>query len=179
MEADESIRMRMGNSMPHNHEEHFAGKGENSLQHYNLVHKLMPMPQNYENSCSKKQRWTRNGKNWRKFRRGTWRKSEVRKKWSMKQGCRALQFILHHLRDMCPSEKCWIGGKVLKIQRLSCRQPPRSMDIISRLPGCDGQAADAVSAFTQVKIEDAHKLLKISKSECRDIWIRPTTTQMA
>ena len=46
------------------------------------------------------------------------------------------------------------------------------MDIISRLPGCDGQAADAVSAFTQVKMEDAHKLFKIPKSECPDIWIR-------
>ena len=31
------------------------------------------------------------------------------------------------------------------------------MDIISRLLGCDGQAADAVSAYTQVKTEDAHK----------------------
>ena len=29
------------------------------------------------------------------------------------------------------------------------------MDIISRLPGCTGQAADAVSSFTQVKMEDA------------------------
>ena len=46
------------------------------------------------------------------------------------------------------------------------------MDIISRLPGCDGQAADAVSAYTQVKMENAHKLLKIPKSECPDIWIR-------
>ena len=46
------------------------------------------------------------------------------------------------------------------------------MDIISRLPGCDGQAADAVSAYTQVKMEDAHKLLKVPKSECPDIWIR-------
>ena len=46
------------------------------------------------------------------------------------------------------------------------------MDIISRLPGCDGQAADAVSASTQVKMEDAHKLLKIPKSECPDIWLR-------
>ena len=46
------------------------------------------------------------------------------------------------------------------------------MDIISRLPGCNGQAADAVSAYTQVKMEDAHKLLKIPKSECPDIWIR-------
>ena len=43
---------------------------------------------------------------------------------------------------------------------------------ISRLPGCDGQAADAVSAYAQVKMEDAHKLLKIQKSECPDIWIR-------
>ena len=32
------------------------------------------------------------------------------------------------------------------------------MDIISRLPGCDGQAADAVSAYTQVRMEDAHNL---------------------
>ena len=47
------------------------------------------------------------------------------------------------------------------------------MDIISRLPGCAGQAADAVSAYTQVKMEDAHKLLKIPKSECPDIWMRP------
>ena len=46
------------------------------------------------------------------------------------------------------------------------------MDIISRLPGSAGQAADAVSAYTQVKMEDAHKLLKIPKSECPDIWIR-------
>ena len=46
------------------------------------------------------------------------------------------------------------------------------MDVISRLPGCDRQAADAVSAYTQVKMEDAHKLLKIPKSECPNIWIR-------
>ena len=46
------------------------------------------------------------------------------------------------------------------------------VDAISRLPGCDGQPADAVSAYTQVKNEDAHKLLKVPKSECPDIWIR-------
>ena len=45
LEADESIRMRMGNSIPHHHEDHIAGTGENSLQHYNLVHKFIPMPQ--------------------------------------------------------------------------------------------------------------------------------------
>ena len=26
-------------------EDHLAGKGENSLQHYNLVHTFIPMPQ--------------------------------------------------------------------------------------------------------------------------------------
>ena len=51
------------------------------------------------------------------------------------------------------------------------------MDIISRFPCYDGQAADAVSAYTQVKMEDALKILKIPKSECPNIWI--TTTQMA
>ena len=43
------------------------------------------------------------------------------------------------------------------------------MDLISRLPGCDGQAADAVSSYFQVKMEDAPKLLKVPKSECPDI----------
>ena len=46
------------------------------------------------------------------------------------------------------------------------------MDILSRLPGCSGQAADAVSACTQVKMEDAPTLWKTAKSECPDIWIR-------
>ena len=45
LEAVESKRMRMGNLIPHHHEDHIAGKGENSLQHYNLVHKFIPMPQ--------------------------------------------------------------------------------------------------------------------------------------
>ena len=49
----------------------------------------------------------------------------------------------------------------------------RVMEIISRLPGCAGQAADAISAYTHVKMEDAPKLLNIPKAECPDIWIRP------
>ena len=35
------------------------------------------------------------------------------------------------------------------------------MDVISRLPGCAGQPADAVSVHTQVKMDDAPKLLKL------------------
>ena len=99
----------MGNSLPNHHEDHIAGKGENSLQHYNLVHKFIAMPAYTQ----------------------------------VKMGSSASQIT---------------AAKI--------------MDIVSRLPGCDGQAADAVSAYTQVKMEDAHKLLKIPKSECPDIWIR-------
>ena len=46
------------------------------------------------------------------------------------------------------------------------------MDIISRWPGCAGQAADAVSAYTQVKMKVAPQLLEIPMSERPDIWIR-------
>ena len=46
------------------------------------------------------------------------------------------------------------------------------MDVIARLQDCDRQAADAVSAYTHVKLEDASKLLKIPMSDCPDVWIR-------
>ena len=41
LEASESTRMCMEESLPNYHEYHIAGKGDNSLQHY----KLVPMPQ--------------------------------------------------------------------------------------------------------------------------------------
>ena len=39
--ASESTRLRMGESLPKYHEDHIAGEGDNSLQHYNLVHKFI------------------------------------------------------------------------------------------------------------------------------------------
>ena len=53
LEASESTRLRMGESLPNHHEDHIAGKGNNSLQHYNLVHKFIPMPQAMKNTSSK------------------------------------------------------------------------------------------------------------------------------
>ena len=46
------------------------------------------------------------------------------------------------------------------------------MDVMERLPGCGGQAVDAVSAYTQVKKGRCTDVLKKSKSECPDIWLR-------
>ena len=53
------------------------------------------------------------------------------------------------------------------------------MDVIARVPACDGQPADAISPYIQVKMEDAPKIFKIPKSECPDVWIRLPRHKMA
>ena len=70
LKASESVRLHTGEPLPTHHEAHLARKGENSLQHYNLVHKFIPMPQAVKIPAAKAavdKEW----KNWRKFRRGT------------------------------------------------------------------------------------------------------------
>ena len=59
--------MRMGNSIPHHHEVRIAGKVENSLQHHNLVHKFIPLPQAMKIPAAKAA-VDKEGKNWAKFR---------------------------------------------------------------------------------------------------------------
>ena len=110
-----------GNSIPHHHEDHVAGKGEISLQHYNLVHKIYSYASSYENSWQRNQRWTRNGKNWRKFRRGTWQKSKSKKQ--VIDEARTAGTTDHFASLMylvIKKKKCWIGGKTPEIQRSSC-----------------------------------------------------------
>ena len=48
------------------------------------------------------------------------------------------------------------------------------MDTISRLPGMSGEANDAVSAYTQVKMSDALRmlLLLLLETECPKVWIK-------
>ena len=142
-----------------------------------------------------KQQWIKNVRNWKRFWRGTWRKSEVKKRWSMKQGRRALKFILSHghlsviwrmpnWRQSTKNTKVELYSEAILWKMI--------LDLVQYLlnkghqhhkwqqqtswisyPDCHGgQAADAVSAYTQVKMEDAPKQLKIPKSECPDIWIR-------
>ena len=188
--------MRMGNSIPHHHEDHIAGKGQNSLQHYNLVHKFIPMPQAIENSCSK----SSGGQGMRETGKiSAWNLTKVRSKKQVIDEARTSGAKVHFasLMDICHLKNAELEAKHQKYkgrvvlrgdivkddsgayavfieQGSSASQmtAAKIMDIISRLPGCDGQAADAVSAYTQVKMEDAHKLFKIRKSECPDIWIR-------
>ena len=70
LEASESSRLRMGESVPTHHEDHIAGQGDNSLQHYNSGHKFIPMRQAMKIPAAKAavdKEW----ENWTKFRRGT------------------------------------------------------------------------------------------------------------
>ena len=196
LEANESTRMRMGNSEPSNHEDHIAGKGENSLQHYNLVHKFIPMPQAMKIPAAK----AAVDKEWEKLEKiSAWNLTKVKSKKQVIDEARTSGATVHFasLMDICHLKNAELEAKhqkykgrvvlrgdivkdnsgsyaVFTEQGSSASQmtAAKIMDIISRLPGCDGQAADAVSAYTQVKMEDAHKLLKIPKSECPDIWIR-------
>ena len=178
----------MGHSVPNHHEDHIAGKGNNSLQHYNLVHKFIPMPQAMKIPAAK----AAVDKEWGKL-------EKVRSKKEVIDESRTKGIKVHFasLMDICHLKNAEYEAKhqkykgrvvlrgdivkddsgsyaVFTEQGSSASQmtAAKVMDIISRLPGCAGQAADAVSAYTQVKMEDAPKLLKIPKSDCPDIWIR-------
>ena len=59
------------------------------------------------------------------------------------------------------------SGEFLTEQGSSASQmtAAKIMDIIARLPGCDGQAADAVSAYTQEKLEDAQRYCELANKK--------------
>ena len=77
LEANKSTRMRMGNSIPQNHEDHIAGKAENSLQNYNLVHKFIPMSQAIKTPAAK----AAADKEWEKLEKiSAWNLTKVRNK---------------------------------------------------------------------------------------------------
>ena len=196
LEADESTRMRMGNSIPHRHEDHIAGKGENSLQHYNVVHKFIPMPQAMKIPAAK----AAVDKEWEKLEKiSAWNLTKVKSKKEVIDEARMLGATVHFasLMDICHLKNAELEAKhqkykgrvvlrgdmvkddsgsyaVFTEQGSSASQmtAAKVMDIIFRLPGCDGQAADAVSAYT-------HKLLKIPKIGVSRHLDSSTTTQMA
>ena len=185
LEASESIGTREEESLPNHHEDHNAGKADNSPQHYNMVHKFIPMPQAMK-TPQQKQQWIKNGRNLKRFQRGT---KQVRNKSDVIDEARkggkvhfASLMDLCHLKnaDLETKHQKYEGRVVLRgdivkddsgsyavftEQGSSASQMTAAMvmDIISRLPECAGQAADAISAETQVKMEDASKIKEKSK----------------
>ena len=170
----ESTRMRMGHSMPHYHQDHIAGKGDSS-QHYNLVHKFIPVPKAMKIPAAK----AAVDKEKEKLEKiSTWNLTEVRSKKTVIDEARTSGATVHFasLMDICHLENGELEAKHQKYKgRVVLRgdivkdnsgsyavitehgssasqvTAAKIMNIISRLPGCDGQAADAVSAYTQEK----------------------------
>ena len=163
----------MGESLPNYHEDHIAGKGDSSLQHYNLVHKFCFMPQAMKIPAAK----AAVDKEWEKREKiPAWKLTKVRSKKEVIDEARTKGAKVHlaKLMNICHLKKTELETKHQKYKgRVVLRgdivkddsgsdavfteQGSKVMDIISTLPGCEGQAADAVSAFSQVKMEDAPK----------------------
>ena len=185
VEAEESTRIRLEGVPCRYHEDHIAGKGINSLNHYNLVHKFVPVPQGMKIPHARAV-VENNGKNFKD--------TSMEAHESQRSEGRKVHFA--SLMDLCRLKKSELEPKFQKYKSkvvlrgdvvnndsgsyavfteqgssASQMKATKIMDIVSRLPGCAGQAPDAVSAYTQVKMEDAPTLLKIPKSECPNIWI--------
>ena len=165
----------MEESLPNYHEDHIAGKGDNSLQHFNLVHKFISMPQGTVDQ------------EWEKLEKiPAWNLTKVRSKKEVIDEARTSGAKVHFasLMDTCHLKNAELETKhqkykgrvvlradtvkddsgsnaVFTEQGSSASQMTAAkvwMAVISRLPGCASrQAADAVSAYTQVKTEDAPK----------------------
>ena len=97
--------MRMGNSIPHYHEDHIAGKGENSVQHNNLVHKFIPMPQAMKIPAAK----AAVDKEWEKLEKiSAWNVTKIQSKKQVIDEARTSGATVHFasLMDICHLKKC-------------------------------------------------------------------------
>ena len=96
LEASEFTRMRMEESRPNYYEYHVAGRGDNSLQHYSLVHKFIPMPRAMKIPTAK----AAGDKEWEKLEKiPAWDLTKVRSKSEVMDEARAKgakKFILPH-----------------------------------------------------------------------------------
>ena len=119
-------------------------------------------------------------KNWRQFQHGIW-KIKSKKELTLEAQRDKKKVHFASFMDICHLKKCGVGTKITEVQRQSrasvrdfVKDDSRAyavfteqgssasqmiaakiMDVVARLPGCDGQAAGAVSAYAQVKLEDA------------------------
>ena len=94
------------------------------------------------------------------------------KKGGHERGTEKQQSPLCFIDGLMSSQEFGVGDTIPEVQRKSRASRRHCERRLRSLPDCDGQAADAISAYTQVRMEDAQKLLKIPKSERPDVWIR-------
>ena len=189
-------------SLPNYHEDQKAGKGDNSLQHYNLVHKLISVLQAMKIPAAK----AAVDKEWDKLEKiPAWDLTKVSRKSVVIDEARTKGAKVHFasLMEICHLKNAELETKhqkykgrvvfrgdivkddsgsyaVFTEQGSSASQmtaATKVMDIICRLPGCGGQAADAVSSYTQENGR-CSKILNSKIGMCRQLD-SSTTTQMA
>ena len=171
VESHESTRQRAESLQSKTHEGRIAGKGVTSMTHYDLVHKYIPMPQ----AMKIPDATAALDKIWKKLETipaGLGKSQEQKKMlfWKHKEK-KKVHFA--SLMDMCHLKNAELEPKLQKYkgrvvlqgdivkddsgayavfteQGSSASQmtAAKIMDFIARLPDCDGQAPEAVSAYT-------------------------------
>ena len=77
-EAHQSTRPGVEPAAKIIHEDQIAGKGQNSILHHNLAHKISDAASN-EIFLMQRPRWTRNGRSLRQFHHGDWKRQKQKK----------------------------------------------------------------------------------------------------
>ena len=148
----------MGNSIPQNHEDHIAGRGENSLQHYNLVHTFIPVPQALQIPAAK----AAVDKEWEKLEKiSAWNLTKVKSKKEVIDEAKTSGATVHFasLMDMCHLKNAELEAKHQKFQgRVVLRG-----DIVKENSGSYAVFTEQGSAASQMT---AAKISWISSPDC-------------
>ena len=130
VEAHESTRKRLESSVPKDHEDHVAGKGYNSMTHYNLVHKFILMSQAKKIPDAK----AAVDKEWKKLETiPAWQLDKVKSKKEVILEAQKDKMIVHFATLMvsCHLKNARLESKHPKIQRTS-RAPRRQQKMTLR-----------------------------------------------
>ena len=203
VESHESARRRVESSRPKNHDDHIAGKGFTSMSHHNLVHKFIPVAQAMKIPDAKEAV----DKEWKKARDDPsmeFGRSQEQKGGDSGSTKRHKESPLCHIDGHLPPQKSRVGTQITEAQKQSrapgghfktrlwslcsffwpglvcvpddCR---KMMDVIAGLPGCDGQAAVAVSASFSGKIGGCSQIAQNSWIGMSRRLDTSSTTQVA
>ena len=188
-------------TLPKEYEDRIARKRFNSLSHYFLVHKFIPMLQAMKIPDAK----AGVDKEWEELEKlPAWRVTEVRIKREITERAKNSSFC--NADGHRSSQKFGVGTPILDIRRVgrvvlrgdTVKDESRSyavsteqrsfksqmtatkvMDVIARLQGCAGQAANAVSAYAKVKMERRFSIMEPSQVRMSRFLDTSTTTRVA
>ena len=203
VESHEFTRPRAELSQPKHHEGHIAGRGFTSMNHYNLVHKFTRLPKAIKIPDAK----AAVGKEWKKLEIDSSLETgkSSKQKRGHPGGAEKQQWSpLCNIDGYMSSKERGVGAQITKVSRKSrtpwwhCQRwlrrsrlysqskdrllhkwlPQKIMNVIAKLPDCERQAAFAVSACTQVKL-DRGRIMQRRYSDCRywriwKIWTHQT-----